>query len=206
MTTRISFVRHGDVDNPQQVFYGRLPGFGLSEEGHRQAHAAAVALCKEPIAAIYTSTLQRARETADEIHALCPELQMIPSPLLLEVYTPYDGTPRDEMVARGWDLYKGIPPQYEQPANVLARAQRFIARVRAHHVGQHVVAVTHGDVIAFLVLWAHGYPAAPRSRHALPQAGIPEGYPAHGSITTFFYRSGEEGELPAMEHVVPYPH
>lgn len=206
MTTRISFVRHGDVDNPQKVFYGRLPGFGLSKEGRRQAHAAAVALCVEPIAAIYTSQLQRARETALEIFALCPELQLIPSPLLLEVYSPYDGTPRDEMVARGWDLYKGIPPQYEQPPDVLARARQFIARVRARHLGQHVVAVTHGDVIAFLALWAHGYPAAPRSRRFLRQAEIPEGYPAHGSITTFSYHDSEEGELPAVEHVVPYPH
>lgn len=206
MTTCISFVRHGEVDNPQRIFYGRLPGFGLSEEGRRQAHAAAVALCEEPIAALYTSELQRARETAEEIHALCPELQPILSPFLLEVYSPYDGTPRDEMVARGWDLYKGIPPEYEQPPNVLDRARQFIARVRARHAGQHVVAVTHGDVIAFLALWAHGYPAAPRSRQALHEAGIPEGYPAHGSITTFSYRGGEEGELPAVEHIVPYPH
>jgi broad specificity phosphatase PhoE len=204
MITRICFVRHGDVDNPQQVFYGRLPGFGLSKEGHQQAHAAAVALCKEPIAAIYTSELQRARETADEIHALCPDLQPIPSPLLLEVYSPYDGTPRHEMVAHGWDLYKGIPPEYEQPADVLARARRFIARVRVRHAGQHVVAVTHGDVIAFLTLWAYGYPVAPRSRQALRKTGIPEGYPAHGSITTLSYRGSEDGERPAMEHVVPY--
>jgi broad specificity phosphatase PhoE len=206
VTTRISFVRHGEVDNPQQVFYGRLPGFGLSEEGRRQARAAAVTLCEEPVAAIYTSQLQRALETAEEIHVRCPELQLIPSPLLLEVYSPYDGTPRDQMVARGWDLYNGIAPQYEQPPEVLARVRQFIARVRARHLGQYVVAVTHGDVIAFLVLWAHGYPASPRSRQSLPRAGIPEGYPAPGSITTFSYRSSEEGEVPAMKHVVPCPH
>lgn len=63
--TRISFVRHGTVDNPRDVFYGRLPGFVLSVEGDRQARAAAEALRHEPIAAIYTSPMRRARQTAD---------------------------------------------------------------------------------------------------------------------------------------------
>jgi broad specificity phosphatase PhoE len=206
VTTRISFVRHGEVDNPQQVFYGRLPGFGLSKEGHCQARAVAAALAKQPIAAIYASELQRARETAEEIRSGHPGLELIPSPLLLEVYSPYDSTPRNEMIARGWDLYEGIPPEYEQPQDVLARAHQFIACVRARHAGQHVVAVTHGDVIAFLVLWANGYPASPSSRDALRRIGIPKGYPAPGSITTFSYRTDENAERPAMEHIVPCPH
>ncbi len=110
MTTRLSFVRHGNVHNPKRVFCGRLPGFGLSEVGRRQARAVAEYLRSEPLAALYTSELRRARETAQEICSLHPGLSLLRSPLLLEVYSPYDGTPHDEMVARGWDLYQGIPP------------------------------------------------------------------------------------------------
>ncbi|MEM8862270.1 MAG: phosphoglycerate mutase family protein, partial [Chloroflexota bacterium] len=38
--TTISFVRHGEVYNPNKIFYGRLPRFGLSDLGCEQAIAA----------------------------------------------------------------------------------------------------------------------------------------------------------------------
>ena len=63
--TQIHFVRHGEVHNPQKIYYGRLPGFPLSEEGRRQAQAAAHALRARPLAAIFSSPMQRARETAE---------------------------------------------------------------------------------------------------------------------------------------------
>ena len=44
MTTCISLLRHGEVDNPQEVYYGRLPGFGLSAEGRRQAQHAGLTI------------------------------------------------------------------------------------------------------------------------------------------------------------------
>ena len=33
--TIIHVMRHGEVDNPNGVLYGRLPGFGLTELGMR---------------------------------------------------------------------------------------------------------------------------------------------------------------------------
>ena len=204
MTTRLSFVRHGDVHNPRRVFYGRLPGFGLSETGRRQARAAAESLRDESLAALYTSELQRARETAAIIQTAHPGLVPIPSPLLLEVHSPYEGTPQSVMRGRSWDLYSGTPAGYEQPADVLARARRFSARVRARHPGKRVVAITHGDLIAFLILWAHGHPPDPLLKPALGGIGIPTGYPVPASITTFSYHTEDEDERPDMEHVVPY--
>ena len=38
---KIHLVRHGEVENPKGIIYGRLPGFHLSERGQRQAAAAA---------------------------------------------------------------------------------------------------------------------------------------------------------------------
>ena len=35
--TIIHVMRHGEVDNPDGVLYGRLPGFGLTELGHAMA-------------------------------------------------------------------------------------------------------------------------------------------------------------------------
>ncbi len=50
--TRISLVRHGLVHNPDQLYYGRLPGFRLAEKGRAQAAAAGRALATESVAAI----------------------------------------------------------------------------------------------------------------------------------------------------------
>ncbi len=60
-------VRHGEVDNPDNVVYGDLPGFGLSECGFRQATSVGERLSSLGIAAVYASPLQRATETAAAI-------------------------------------------------------------------------------------------------------------------------------------------
>jgi broad specificity phosphatase PhoE len=49
-TTLVHVVRHGEVDNPKGVLYGRLPGYHLSELGRQMAEVVAKHLA-EPIAA-----------------------------------------------------------------------------------------------------------------------------------------------------------
>ena len=34
-TSRIHLVRHGEVDNPDGILYGRLPGYGLTARGRQ---------------------------------------------------------------------------------------------------------------------------------------------------------------------------
>lgn len=66
--TTIHFVRHGKVYNPDHLLYERLPDFHLSDLGRRMAQATATYLAKNPqtntIAAVYSSPLDRTRETA----------------------------------------------------------------------------------------------------------------------------------------------
>lgn len=60
-------IRHGEVENPRGVVYADLPGFGLSERGRRQAEAAAAHLAARPLAAVVSSPLRRALQTASAI-------------------------------------------------------------------------------------------------------------------------------------------
>ena len=60
----IHLVRHGEVYNPDRVLYGRIPGFGLSELGHRMAQAAADSLTGHPVTRLVASPLQRTIESA----------------------------------------------------------------------------------------------------------------------------------------------
>ena len=67
--TRVHVVRHGEVDNPTGVLYGRLPGYHLSDKGRAQAQAVADALAERDIVAVIASPLERAQETAGPIAA-----------------------------------------------------------------------------------------------------------------------------------------
>jgi broad specificity phosphatase PhoE len=71
-TTRVLLSRHAHPLNPERVFYGHLPGFGLSPLGVAQAHAIGEFAATLPVRRIYTSPLQRARETADLVASHLP--------------------------------------------------------------------------------------------------------------------------------------
>ena len=64
-TTRVFLCRHAHPDNPEGVFYGHLPGFGLSGLGVRQARGLGDYLSRYPVRRFYASPLQRAQETAE---------------------------------------------------------------------------------------------------------------------------------------------
>ena len=80
MTTRVLLMRHADVENPQGVIYGHLPGFRLSELGRAQAAAVGRSLRDRGIRRIVHSPLDRARETAEIVNAQLPS----PAPLIPE--------------------------------------------------------------------------------------------------------------------------
>lgn len=194
--TTIHFVRHGRVHNPERLFYGRLPGFRLNDVGRDQAQLAAQALCDKPVAALFSSPLLRARQTADVISAYHANKPLSISEHLLETHTPFDGLPIDNLATRNWDYYTNTGPPYEQPLDILQRVQHFIHQVRQTYSREHVTAVTHGDVIAFTMLWAHGIPVTPQNKRRY--------YPATASISTLIYQTNEPDEMPAYEYLMPY--
>ncbi|MFD8867634.1 histidine phosphatase family protein [Streptomyces sp. NPDC059590] len=65
--TVVHVMRHGEVDNPTGVLYGRLPGYHLSELGRRMADRVAEHLADRDITHVVASPLERAQETAAPI-------------------------------------------------------------------------------------------------------------------------------------------
>lgn len=194
--TRISLVRHGLVDNPGRVYYGRLPGFGLADEGRQQAAAAGSYLADRAVVAVYHSPLLRAFQTACIVNArLATPVPLIECALLNEIYSPYDGETHAEMTRRKWDFYHELSPPYEEPDDILARLLAFFEMICRRHAGQHVVGVSHADPIAFAIQWAHGLSLSPEGRRHLQSCGVSDAYPAPASITTFTFADGTEREL-----------
>src|SRR5260221_4942574 len=68
-TTVVHLVRHGEVENPQRVLYGRLPGFHLSAEGRVMAKAATDSLAGRDVTVLRSSPLARALVTAEPLAA-----------------------------------------------------------------------------------------------------------------------------------------
>ncbi len=62
--TRILLIRHATNDTVGKRFAGRMPGVHLNEEGWAQARKLAERLMHVPLAAVYSSPLERVVETA----------------------------------------------------------------------------------------------------------------------------------------------
>ncbi|MEU6092601.1 histidine phosphatase family protein [Streptomyces sp. NPDC047085] len=65
--TVVHLMRHGEVDNPTGVLYGRLPGYHLSDLGRKMAERVAEHLATRDVTHVVASPLERAQETATPI-------------------------------------------------------------------------------------------------------------------------------------------
>ncbi len=203
--TTIHLVRHGDVDNPDKVYYGRLPGFGLNAEGREQARAAGRYLSNRPITIIYASPQKRAQETARIIQAAIePEPRFCDEEAINEIYSQYDGVSQHEMDGINWNFYDRARPPYEQPADVFGRVSEFVQRMRREHRGEEVVAVSHADPIVFYWMWILGIPLRADKRRLLHEHGLLDDYPAKASISSFHFETFRADERPTYRYIRPY--
>lgn len=69
MAALVHLVRHAEVDNPQHLVYGSMPGYGLSPHGVEQARRVGRYLGPRPVVSIWSSPLESSLRTAEEIAA-----------------------------------------------------------------------------------------------------------------------------------------
>ncbi|MDQ7036995.1 MAG: histidine phosphatase family protein, partial [Anaerolineae bacterium] len=193
------FVRHGEVHNPDEILYGRLPDFHLSTIGRGQASAAARYLADKPIVAVYTSPMERAQETAAIIESAHLEFSdVFIDERLNEVHCPYDGTTIEDLEKIHFDLYSGSPPAYEQPRDIRRRVLDFIADIRQQYANQAIAAVSHGDIMVSMFMFAHradendiGRSRHEEHRNRLQEMGLPDEYPATASLSRLTFMTDD---------------
>jgi broad specificity phosphatase PhoE len=173
--TTVWLARHGEAHNPNNVLYGRLPRVRLTPEGRRQAQALADVLRPRPLAAIYTSPLLRARQTAEVVLGAHPELGRVRvDSSLLEVRTGWQGEPNEALERIEWDLYTHRrDPEDDTLQAISERMHRWLRRMLERHAGHEVLGVSHGDPILILVGTLTGLPLDPR--RIFPQPYIKPG-------------------------------
>jgi broad specificity phosphatase PhoE len=151
----------------------------LSERGHSDIERTAHILAAEPIAAIFTSPLLRARESARRIarfHSNAPVHQTV---RLLEVRTSWQGeSNKIQEKIKGFSYYD--PPKHpndETIRDVFDRMNLALHVAVRRYPGQATVCVSHGDPIKILRI---GY-----SGMALTAQRVRAPDPGQASLVTF---------------------
>ncbi len=153
-STRLHLVRHCDVRNPKGVLYGHLPDFPLSEKGVRQAHALGRYFAGTRARQIYSSPLERARQTSEIIASYLDSVPITYTDDLIETrFGLYlQGVPPKQVPWRRplWlihMIWPGLLPNDESVAGLAARVRRPLMRLLADHPGEGGICVSHGDPI-----------------------------------------------------------
>jgi broad specificity phosphatase PhoE len=147
--TTIHLVRHGEVHNPTKVLYGRLPGFRLSDRGLEQAAVTARYLAGRDVAAVISSPLERAQQTAAPI-AAAHGLDVGVDPRIIESSNYFEGGvvepgPGVLRHPEHWHALRNPfrPSWGEAYQDVAARVFAAVEDARAATPGREVVLVSH---------------------------------------------------------------
>ena len=198
--TIVHLLRHGEVDNPSGIIYGRLPGYHLSASGRAMAAAAADYFAERPVVALFSSPLERAQETARPV-AERLGLPVVTDDRLIESWNHFEGLKfgvGDGSLRRPdhWPfLVNPFRPSWGEPyRDVAARMAAAMETARAAAAGREAVCVTHQ-----LPIWVTRRMAEGRRlwhNPAMREAAL-------GSVTSFTY-SGDR--LAGVSYTVPARH
>ena len=161
--TVFHLLRHGEPAVLGRL-NGRLPGVGLSATGRAEIAVQAGRLAGENIEAIYSSPMQRTRETAEILaNRLGQPIQYRDDVIEIDygewTGLTFDDIRRDERWQL-WSRNRGIAtiPGGESWRRVHERVIGALFELQQMHPEASVVVVSHGDVIRAALLFALGMP------------------------------------------------
>jgi probable phosphoglycerate mutase len=159
-------IRHGENDYTRTgKLPGRLPGIDLNERGRKQAEELGKAFADVPLAAIYSSPLERAVQTAEPIAKAC-SLTLVQVPGLLESNVgEWQGKSlRRLALTKYWKIVQNAPSRATHPGgeSFMQTQTRIVATLDAicakHKERDLVACVFHSDPIKLAVAHYIGLP------------------------------------------------
>ncbi|HEY0521502.1 MAG TPA: MSMEG_4193 family putative phosphomutase [Ilumatobacteraceae bacterium] len=162
-STLFLLVRHGLTPTTGKILPGRAAGLHLAEAGQKQAEAAGERIgALATVDAIYSSPLERARETAAPI-AKARGLKTVVDKGLLECdFGDWTGAELKKLMKLPeWGTVQRAPSTFRFPngesfTEMQTRMVSTIDRLRAAHEGGVVVCVSHADTVKAAVAHAMG--------------------------------------------------
>jgi len=198
----IVFARHGQTaPNRDGLVLGRADP-ELTDEGRRQAAFLAEALAGEPVSAILTSPLLRARQTAEAISAACGVPVSVDERLVEIDWGTWEGRPAGSLGVTDVDRWRaddGTAPEGESLASLSGRVESFCLDTLDED--GHVVAVSHVSPIKAAAAWALGVDGTVAWRMFLGLASITR--VGHGRTSPVLLSFNETGHLRSVEERTP---
>jgi len=167
MALRLFLIRHAQTVWNRDRRYQGWQDSPLSEIGRSQAEAVGRALAKEPLTAVYASTLGRARDTAEAIAAHHGLPVRAEDAFREMAFGEWEGLAFDDCKAKDPDRYRlwaDEPHRFCPPGggetldDVRRRVLAGLERLRAEHDDQSVCLVAHGISARIIILEALGLP------------------------------------------------
>lgn len=147
--TIVHLLRHGQVENPEGVLYGRLPGYHLSGLGREMAVRAAEALRDADLTHLRCSPLERAQETMAPVAEIF-DLPVVTDGRVIEAGNYLEGKkfgPKNSALRdpRNWRyLLNPVRPSWGEPyAEIVARIRAAMRDARESAAGHEALIVSH---------------------------------------------------------------
>jgi broad specificity phosphatase PhoE len=149
MSSTVHVARHGEVENPQKILYGRQPGWRLSSRGQQMAEVLGEWSKSIDLGALHVSPLQRAQETAAPI-AKAHGIEITTDERLIEAGNIFEGKsfePGSGILKHptAWrHLYNPWKPSWGEPYE--EQITRMFAAIFAAHKaanGKDAIVVSH---------------------------------------------------------------
>lgn len=164
--TTVHLMRHGEVDNPEGVLYGRLPGYGLTPLGKDMAQIGADYLVAKgaDITHVIASPLLRAQQTALPT-ALAYDLPIEVDARLVEAGSQFEGRQinRNRWALahpQNWHLYvRPNEPSWGEPyQQIVRRMSAAISRALHEAKGHEALLVSHQLPVVMVQRFVKGQP------------------------------------------------
>ena len=182
LPTRLILVRHGETIANREYRYIGASDDALTEHGQAQAVQLAGALSVLPVAAVYSSSRQRAYQTALPIASRHGLTVQVLDDLREANFGTWEGLSRSEVVARSkqdaeqllaWERDTVLaPPGGESLEAMHLRVSAVVEKLVQAHPDQTVVLVSHVGPIKAILCAALGAPVSAAFRIFLDPATI----------------------------------
>ena len=162
--TVVCFVRHGTTATTGKLLPGRARGLHLSDQGRQEATKVGEALSGMPVSAIYSSPLERTRETASVISRSVGKPVVAERGLIECDFGSWTGEPLSQLSKLPeWWTVQHWPSGFRFPGGesfveLQSRLVDTVGRICKAHPGEVVVAVSHADCIKVALASILGVP------------------------------------------------
>lgn len=163
----VYFVRHGEVENPDQIKYGRLPGFPITDKGKLEVEETTEKLKGKKIEIIYASPLLRTKQSAEILSEKLHLPTIYDDRLLEHDHGKYTGVKIEEF--KRMEYWRDGAETLEHCGD---RVLDFLDEIKSQNKYQTIAVVSHGGPVVMAILNHEGKTVSDYNSIDFPTGGF----------------------------------